>query len=116
MQLQGIREPTASGRKDSVKIQRDQGTDVAPPALKAASILAAVQAVERIRALGFAAADARTLADHFLDAERRGKRGQGLSRIGWLASLEDLDPSARPERVVAAEGYERWHGRGALGT
>ena len=34
MQLQGIREPTASGLKDFVKIQRDQGTDGAPPALK----------------------------------------------------------------------------------
>jgi LDH2 family malate/lactate/ureidoglycolate dehydrogenase len=29
--------------------------------------------------------------------------------------LPDLDPSARPERVVVEHGYERWEGRGALG-
>lgn len=74
-----------------------------------------MQAEEHIRALGFSAADARTLADHFLEAERRGKSGHGLSRIAWLSTLEGLDPSGRPERVVAAPGYERWHGRGALG-
>jgi len=69
----------------------------------------------RIRSLGFSERDARTLADHFLDAEGRGKRGHGLSRVEWLASLPDLDPSAEP-RCVAAEGcYERWDGNGALG-
>jgi LDH2 family malate/lactate/ureidoglycolate dehydrogenase len=31
-----------------------------------------VRVEERIRALGFSEADAATLADHFLDAERRG--------------------------------------------
>jgi LDH2 family malate/lactate/ureidoglycolate dehydrogenase len=55
------------------------------------------------------------LADHFLDAERRGKLGHGLSRIDWLATLEDLDPLARPERVLSSPGYERWDGRGAVG-
>jgi LDH2 family malate/lactate/ureidoglycolate dehydrogenase len=55
------------------------------------------------------------LADHFLDAERRGKVGHGLARLEWLAGLPDLDPAARPERVVAEPGYERWEGRGALG-
>jgi LDH2 family malate/lactate/ureidoglycolate dehydrogenase len=55
------------------------------------------------------------LAAHFLDAERRGKRGHGLARIEWLATLEGLRPGARPERVVAEEGFERWEGRGALG-
>jgi (2R)-3-sulfolactate dehydrogenase (NADP+) len=74
-----------------------------------------VQPEERLRALGFGEADARTLAQHFVDAERRGKRGHGLSRVDWLATLDDLDPSARPERVLSAAGYERWHGRGALG-
>ena len=69
----------------------------------------------RIRALGFSERDARTLADHFLDAERRGKQGHGLSRVAWLASLPDLDPQARPERIVDERGYQRWHGRGALG-
>ena len=65
--------------------------------------------------MGFSAEDARTLADHFLEAERRGKTGHGLSRVDWLATLPDLDPAARPERVLAEPGYERWHGRGALG-
>jgi L-2-hydroxycarboxylate dehydrogenase (NAD+) len=74
-----------------------------------------VQVEERIRALGFSEHDARTLADHFLDAERRGKRGHGFARVDWLETLSDLAPSARPERVLAEPGYERWHGRGALG-
>ena len=33
----------------------------------------------------------------------------------WLRTLPDLDPAARPERVVAEPGFERWEGRGALG-
>jgi LDH2 family malate/lactate/ureidoglycolate dehydrogenase len=72
-------------------------------------------ALDRLRALGFSAADAAVLADHFLDAERRGKPSHGLARIGWLETLPDLDPSARPERVSADPGYERWDGAGALG-
>ena len=50
-------------------------------------IVDAVQVEERVRALGFRETDARTLADHFLDAERRGKRGHGFSRVEWLATL-----------------------------
>jgi LDH2 family malate/lactate/ureidoglycolate dehydrogenase len=69
----------------------------------------------RIEALGFAPDDARVLADHFEDAERQGRPGHGLARIDWLATLPDLDPAARPERTVADEAYEHWHGRGALG-
>ena len=69
----------------------------------------------RIRALGFSEEDARTLSDHFLDAERRGKRGHGLARVDWLETLDGLDPEARPECVVAEACYERWEGRGALG-
>jgi LDH2 family malate/lactate/ureidoglycolate dehydrogenase len=66
--------------------------------------------------LGFGEADARTLADHFLDAERRGKRGHGLSRVEWLASRPfELDSAARPRRVLEEPGYERWDGSGALG-
>jgi LDH2 family malate/lactate/ureidoglycolate dehydrogenase len=71
--------------------------------------------IRRLRGLGFSEQDARTLADHFLDAERRGKKGHGLSRVDWLGSLPDLDPSATPERVVAEPGFERWEGRGAVG-
>jgi (2R)-3-sulfolactate dehydrogenase (NADP+) len=74
-----------------------------------------VQPEERLRALGFSAADAAVLADHFLDAERRGKLGHGLSRIDWLETLPDLDPDARPLRVHAEPGFERWDGNGALG-
>jgi LDH2 family malate/lactate/ureidoglycolate dehydrogenase len=70
---------------------------------------------ERLRALGFSERDARALADHFEDADRRGKRGHGSSRIEWLAGLDGLDPAARPARVVADEGFERWEARGTLG-
>ena len=55
------------------------------------------------------------LADHFLDAEARGKHGHGLTRVDWLSSLPDLDPHARPESVRSEPGFERWDGRGALG-
>jgi LDH2 family malate/lactate/ureidoglycolate dehydrogenase len=55
------------------------------------------------------------LADHFEDADRRGKRGHGVSRIEWLSTLDGLDPGASAERVVAEEGYERWDARGAIG-
>jgi LDH2 family malate/lactate/ureidoglycolate dehydrogenase len=73
------------------------------------------EALERLRRLGFGEADARTLFEHFDDAERRGKLGHGYSRIEWLETLPDLRPGARPERVSAEPGYERWDGRGALG-
>lgn len=75
----------------------------------------AEQVTTRLRSLGFSEEDAQTLADHFLDAERRGKRGHGLSRVEWLAGLPGLDPSARPARVLREEGFERWEGRGAVG-
>src|SRR5207247_7466340 len=52
---------------------------------------------------------------HFVDAERRGRTGHGLSRVDWLATLPDLDPSARPDVEIAEGGFERWDGRGALG-
>ena len=71
--------------------------------------------MRRLEELGFSAADAATLARHFLDAERRGKPSHGLSRIDWLAELPGLDPTARPERVTSEPGYERWDARGAVG-
>jgi LDH2 family malate/lactate/ureidoglycolate dehydrogenase len=71
--------------------------------------------VARLRGLGFTEADAETLAEHFLDAEARGKAGHGLSRIDWLATLPELDPEARAERVVAEPCFERWEGSGAVG-
>jgi LDH2 family malate/lactate/ureidoglycolate dehydrogenase len=71
-------------------------------------------AVARLLALGFAEREAQTLAEHFLDAEARGKRGHGLARIAWLEKQE-IDPVAEPERLYAEESLERWDGRGALG-
>lgn len=68
----------------------------------------------RLAGLGFDDAKAVVLADHFLDAERRGKHGHGLSRVEWLAT-QPLDPAAEPERHLAEEGYERWDGNGAVG-
>jgi LDH2 family malate/lactate/ureidoglycolate dehydrogenase len=74
------------------------------------------EALETLRGIGFGDADAKTLADHFLDAERRGKTGHGLSRVEWLATRPfELDPSARPLRLLDEPGYQRWAGNGALG-
>ena len=75
----------------------------------------AEEARPRLAALGFRPEDVETLAAHFLDAERRGSTGHGLARIEWLERWDALEVDAQPERVVAEPGYERWHGRGALG-
>ena len=69
----------------------------------------------RLSALGFRPEDVETLAAHFLDAERRGQVGHGLSRIEWLESWDALEVDAGPRRVVSEPGYERWDGCGALG-
>ena len=69
----------------------------------------------RLAVLGFSVDDARVLAEHFADAERRGKGGHGRTRVDWLETLPDLDPAARPCLLVRDEGYERWDGAGALG-
>ena len=74
----------------------------------------AEEALARLRALGFAEDDAQRLFAHFSDAEARGKPSHGFSRVEWLETME-LDPAARPECVERAPGFERWHGRGALG-
>lgn len=66
-------------------------------------------------ALGFGEADAEVLAAHFLEAERFGRTGHGVRRIEWLEGFAELDPAARPRRVVSEPGYERWDGNGALG-
>jgi LDH2 family malate/lactate/ureidoglycolate dehydrogenase len=71
-------------------------------------------ALPRLRELGFGEREAEILAEHFLDAERRGKTGHGLARIDWLVE-QRFDPDAKPQRLLAEEGYERWDGRGALG-
>jgi len=74
----------------------------------------AEEALARLRALGFAEDDAQRLFAHFSDAESRGKQSHGFSRVEWLERFE-LDPAAQPERIEAEPGFERWHGRGALG-
>lgn len=71
--------------------------------------------MERLRRLGFGEEDARVLAGHFVEAEERGRPGHGLARVDWLETLDWLQPNARPERVVAEEGFERWEARGTLG-
>ncbi len=53
---------------------------------------------ERLAKLGFSQEDAAVLADHFLDAEARSKRGHGLTRVDWLESLPDLNPGAQPRK------------------
>ena len=69
----------------------------------------------RLRALGFGETDAQELWAHFDAAERRGKEGHGHARIPWLEELEGYDPSAEPELVEDEPGFQRWHGRGAIG-
>ena len=69
----------------------------------------------RLRALGFKDADAQELWAHFDGAERRGKEGHGHARIPWLEGLEGYDPSAEPQLIEDDDGFQRWHGRGAIG-
>ncbi len=81
----------------------------------AAGCVAPDDVLPRLQAPGFGEYAARALRAHFLDAERTGHTGHGLLRIPWLETLPGLDPAARPERVVAKDGYERWEGRGTVG-
>jgi LDH2 family malate/lactate/ureidoglycolate dehydrogenase len=69
----------------------------------------------RLREIGFSERDARILADHFLDSERRGKPSHGLARIDWLAELPGLNPTARPKLEAEYPGFEHWDGNGAVG-
>ena len=72
------------------------------------------EARTRLQGLGLGAGAVDALMAHFEDAERRGKQGHGFQRVAWLETV-GFEPSARPERLVAEEGFERWAGRGALG-
>ena len=62
---------------------------------------------ERLAALGFGERDAAVLAEHFLDAEARGKQGHGLARVNWLETLpetvERTRVTAEIARVIDAE-------------
>ena len=73
------------------------------------------EGLSRLRALGFGDADAQELWTHFDAAERRGKQGHGHARIPWLESLEGYDPSAEPSLLEEEDGFQRWHGGGAIG-
>ncbi|HLE99107.1 MAG TPA: Ldh family oxidoreductase [Gaiellaceae bacterium] len=72
------------------------------------------EARTRLAALGLDVASVEALVLHFEDADRRGKSGHGLSRVAWLETLK-FDAAARPARLVADEGFERWNGNSALG-
>ena len=75
------------------------------------------EAISRLEASGLGAADAAVVVDHLASADAAGRTGHGLGRIPWLEGLlgADLDPAGTPERLERSDGYERWHGRGALG-
>jgi LDH2 family malate/lactate/ureidoglycolate dehydrogenase len=73
------------------------------------------EGLARLQALGFGEADAQELWAHFDAAERRGKEGHGHARIPWLEGLEDYDPAAEPRLLEDEEGFQRWHGGGAIG-
>jgi LDH2 family malate/lactate/ureidoglycolate dehydrogenase len=75
----------------------------------------AEEGLARLRALGFGDADAHELWAHFDGAERRGKQGHGHARIPWLEGLEGYDPSAAPALLEEEDGFQRWHGGGAIG-
>ena len=75
------------------------------------------EAIEEFRAGGLEERDAAIVVEHLLEADATGRHGHGLTRIPWLLDLlgSECDPKGRPERVEQAEGFERWHGRRALG-
>ena len=73
------------------------------------------EGLRRLEALGFDAANAALLWEHFDDAESRGKLGHGHSRVPWLETLDGYDPKAEPELVVDDGGFQRWNGNGAIG-
>jgi LDH2 family malate/lactate/ureidoglycolate dehydrogenase len=74
-------------------------------------------ALDRLEARGLAPRDAAIVVDHLAEADAAGKHGHGLGRIPWLEGLlgRDVDPAGQAERRERSEGFERWHGRGALG-
>lgn len=74
-------------------------------------------AVGRLLQRGLSAADAELVVEHLAAADAAGKTGHGLARVPWLEGLLGVtaDPQGRPERLERRDGFERWHGRGALG-
>ncbi len=72
------------------------------------------EALTRLRELGLAEVDADALFAHFHDAEVRGKKGHGYSRVPWLEQ-QPFDRSGRAEKLDAGSGLDHWTGRGTLG-
>jgi len=75
----------------------------------------AEEGLGRLRALGFAEADAQELWTHFDGAEQRGKPSHGHARIPWLEQLDGYDPTAEPRLLEDEEGFQRWDGGDAIG-
>lgn len=73
-----------------------------------------IEARERLAHLGLGTAAADALFAHFDDAEQRGKRGHGYSRIPWLEE-QSFSRDARPEKIDSVPEMDRWDGRGSLG-
>lgn len=75
------------------------------------------EAIASLRAGGLSDADALVVAEHLAAADAAGRPAHGLSRVPWLVELlgSTCNPAARPERVEATEGFERWAGKRALG-
>lgn len=69
------------------------------------------EGLRRLQALGFPAADAELLWEHFDDAERRGKPSHGHRRIEWLETQQSFDPRAVPSQLEDG----RWDANGAIG-
>jgi len=74
-------------------------------------------AIARLCAQGLSETDAAAVVEHLVTADRMGRAGHGLARIEWLEGLlgDSIDPRGRPQRVERVDGFERWHGGGALG-
>jgi LDH2 family malate/lactate/ureidoglycolate dehydrogenase len=78
------------------------------------SPLTTEEARSRLHSLGLDDGDAEALLAHFEDAEQRGKRGHGYSRIAWLEQ-QQFDLQGRPAKMQSLPGIDYWEGRGALG-
>jgi len=72
------------------------------------------EARRRLAMLGLDSTSVEVLFAHFGDAERRGKRGHGYSRIAWLEK-QPFDREAHPVKSCSTPGLDRWDGGGALG-
>ena len=79
--------------------------------------MTSADAIARLRAQGLSETDTAAVVEHLVTADRMGRAGHGLARIEWFEGLlgDSIDPRGRPQRVERVDGFERWHGGGALG-